>query len=218
MKSLLFTGFVAGSLLFMNGCSTDDVVNAIADAAKTNVVYVVNGTGGTITVSAEGEDDKSVASKNLRAEVFILEGHNNYDVSYDGAHQTNFEHGSVYLYAATTCNNSGFIRDQIDVNRVHVVNLTGADFTDNIVIKDLDGVVYTITDDTLQCSVISSDQANGINVGNGMSVKIGSGSETIISGIPPKLEDAAKSVKIDVIIYSSTEVTVVPMANFDDLL
>jgi hypothetical protein len=219
MKTFIMTSLVAGSLLFWSGCSTDDIKDAIAEAANTAMVYVVNGTAGDITVSVQTENDKVVASHNLEAEAFALDGRSSYSVSYDGAHGTNFsDSAKAYLYAATNCNADGFVRDQADGNRVHVVNLTASTFTKDILVVDANGVTYTISDNSPKCSARSTSQLNNIKVGNGMKVKIGDGNWINIPNIDPDLADLANSIKVDIVVYSTADGTIVPMANWDDLL
>lgn len=215
MKTKFAMGVIAAGGLLLGGCAVED---AISDAFETNVIYVVNGTAGAIAVSVTSQGEKTVESKNLEAEAFILSGEPNYTVRYDGDHAKSFPHGSVYLYAATTCNNEGFLDDEVDGNRVHVVNLTGESFSDDITITDADGVVHTITDNAPACSVAVTAQADDVKIGNGMTVKIGDGDAEIISGIPDALVDKANSIKVDIVVYSTTEGTIVPMAGYDDLL
>lgn len=214
MKTKIVTG-LAAALLVTAGCSLEDIIE---DELKANVIYVVNGTAGTIDVSVTGETDRSIASKSLSAQSYVLKDHSDYTVSYDGDHAKSFHYGSVYLYAATTCNTEGYLSDQVNDDRIHVVNMTAETFTENITITDVDGTTYIITDDSAACSVETTNQADGVKIGNGMKFKIGNGDEITVSGIPDALVDKANSIKMDIVIYSTTEGTVVPMAGYDDLL
>ncbi len=51
-----------------------------------------------------------------------------------------------------------------------------------------------------------------------MRVKIGNGNWETITGIPSEVVDLANSVKVDVIIYSTSTGTIVPMAGYEDLI
>ncbi|MEA1920342.1 MAG: hypothetical protein U9N52_10905 [Campylobacterota bacterium] len=216
MKALLLAGLLTlGGTFFMNGCSVED---AIEDALQANVIYVVNGTGGTINVAVTGEDDKYITSQNMRAEPYALTGSSTYTVSYDGDHAKNFSYGSTYLYAASDCNAQGYVSDEIDGNRVHVVNLTGETFTGTIQVIDANGHLHTTSDDAPACSATTSNQLNDIVVGNGMQVKIGNGNWETITGIPNDVVELANTVRMDVIVYSTSTGTIVPMAGYDDLL
>jgi len=212
MKKRTMMGLAAATLLLFGGCSLQDLVE---DLVKTNAIYVVNGTGGAITVSVSGEGSKNIASHNLVAEPYYIADEEHTTVSYDGGHSKTFSAGGPYLYAATTCNGEGFLTDKTDGNRVHVVNLTAQTFTDNIQIIDADGASFTITDNAAACAVTNSDQANEIKVGNGMKVKIGNGDWETINDIPTEVENVANKVKVDVVVYTTTEGTVVPMAGYD---
>jgi hypothetical protein len=220
MKSLLLAALLALSgSFFMNGCSVEDTVKDIVEnEIKPNVIYVVNGTAGGITVSVTGEETRYLASKNLKAQAYTLTESSKYTVSYDnGAHAKAFSYGSTYLYAATTCNTKGYVDDKVDRNRVHVVNLTGETFTDNVQVIDAKGAAYTITDNAGACGVTTSNQLDKVVVGNGMRVKIGNGNWETITGIPSEVVGLANSVKVDVIIYSTSTGTIVPMAGYEDL-
>jgi len=219
MKSLFLVGLLALSgTFFMSGCSVEDSVKDIVENdAKPNIINVVNGTAGTITVAVTGKSSAYVTSQSLQAKTYNLTGSSKYTVSYNGSHSKSFSYGSTYLYAAATCNNNGYVSDQIDKNRVHVVNLTGSTFTDNIYVKDANGASYTITDNAAACGVTATNQFNNIVVGNGMQVKIGNGNWQMISGIPAELVSLANSIRVDVVVYSSSTGTLVPMARYDDL-
>lgn len=212
VKSLIAA---AAASILLTGCDATDAIESILNS---NVIYVVNGTGGAINISVTGQNDRTIESRNSRAADYLLTGKSHYDVSYDGGHTKNFRYGSVYLYAATTCKDEGFLSDEVDGNRVHIVNLTGETFTDAIRITDTKGIDFNLTDDVNACDVLSTNQANGINVGNGMKVTIGDGIEFEVSGIPSAVVTIANTVKFDVVLYSMTEGTIVPMAGYDDLI
>ncbi len=214
MKKHILFGAATAALLIVSGCSVEDTVKDLID---TNAIYVVNGTGGGITVSVTDKDDKYLESHNLQAASYYLVDQKNTTVSYDGTHSHTFSNGGPYLYAATSCNADGYVTDTTNGNRVHVVNLTAQTFTDDIQIIDADGASFTISDDASACAVTDSDQANAIKVGNGMQVKIGNGDWKTVTGIPSEVEAVANNVKIDVIVYTTTEGTVVPMAGYDVL-
>ncbi len=212
MKIKLMTSLVASALLLLGGCSVED---AVKDLLGTNAIYVVNGTGGGITVSVTGENDKYLAAHNKVAQAYYLIDQKSTTVSYNGDHAHKFSSGGPYLYAATTCNQDGYLTDSTNSNRVHVVNLTSETFSDNVYVIDADGVQYTITDNATACAVTKSSQADSIKIGNGMQVKIGNGDWETINNIPSEIEAIANKVKVDVIVYSTTEGTVVPMAGYD---
>ncbi len=220
MKSLFLAALLAlGGSFFMNGCSVEDTVKDIVnDELKPNVIYVVNGTAGGITVSVTGKNNRYVASENLKAEAYALSESSTYNVSYNGAHTKGFAYGGTYLYAATNCHANGYISDLVGSSRVHVVNLTGQTFTDTIRVIDANGVAYTITDNAGACSVISSNQFDNIVVGNGMQIKVGTGNWETITGIPSEVTALANSVKIDVVVYTTSTGTIVPMLGYEDLL
>lgn len=219
MKSLLLAGLLALSgTFFMSGCSVEDTVKDIVeDEVKPAIINVVNGTGGTISVAVTDVSNRSLAAQTLQAQAYNLTGSSNYTVSYNGSHSKSYSYGSTYLYAATNCNSNGYVSDSIDANRVHVVNLTGSTFTDSIYVIDANGASHTITDDAAACGVTTSNQLNNIVVGNGMQVKVGNGDWKTISGIPNDLVSLANSVRVDVIVYSTSTGTLVPMARYDDL-
>ena len=220
MKSLLLAALLALSgSFFMSGCSVEDEVNKIVeDGLKPNVIYVVNGTAGSVNVAVTGEESRYIASENLKAQVYALSGSSNYTVSYNGGHSKSFAYGGTYLYAATNCNASGYVSDIVGSSRVHVVNLTGATFTDTIQVQDANGQYYTITDDAGACQATATHQFDDVVVGNGMRVKIGSGNWETITGIPSQVTALANSVKLDVVVYSTSTGTIVPMAGYEDLL
>ena len=199
----------------MGGCSIDDVVE---DAVKPHNINIVNGTGGTINVTTDVGTNIYVSSHNLVAKSITTTGHDSITVKYDGAHAKKFGHSEgAYLYAATTCNSVGYISDSTSGERIHVVNLTAQTFTDSIYIVDADGKSFTITDNAAACAVSGTKQANDVKVGNGMKVKIGNGNWETIHGIPSEVEDIANKVKVDVIVYTTSSGTVVPMARYSDL-
>jgi len=202
------------TVLMFTGCSVEDSINEIFN---TNVIYAVNGTGGSISLSVTGQNTQSIISQNQEAAAYILSGRSEYDISYDGGHKVNVKSGSVYLYTATTCNNDGYILDSIDSNRVHIVNLSGETITEDIVITGIDGIEQTITQSVDTCKATSTSQANNIKVGNGMKYRIGNATEQVVSGIPTNLEGLANSLKLDLVIYSTSNGTIVPMAGYDDL-
>ncbi len=220
MKSLFLVALLALSgSFFMNGCSVEDEVKIIVeDELKPNVIYVVNGTAGGITVSVAGENNRYIASENLKAEAYTLKDNSTYTVSYNGGHAKGFSYGSTYLYAATTCNGNGYVSDEVGSSRVHVVNLTGETFRDTIQVIDANGASYTITDNASACSVTATKQFDKVVVDNGMRVKIGNGNWETITGIPSEVVGLANSVKLDVVVYSTSTGTIVPMAGYEDLL
>lgn len=216
MKHVLLAGLIGmGGALWMGGCSIDDVVE---DAVKPHNINIVNGTGGTINVTTDVGTNIYVTAHNLMAKSITTTGHDSITVKYDGGHSKKFSHSEgAYLYAATTCNNAGYISDHTGGERIHVVNLTAQIFTDSIHIVDADGKSFTITDNAAACAVSGTKQANDVKIGNGMQVKIGNGSWETIRGIPSEVEDIANKVKVDVIVYTTSSGTVVPMARYSDL-
>ncbi len=220
MKSLLLGSLLAFTAsLFISGCSVEDTVKDIVkDSIKADVIYVVNGTYGSINVSVTSQQNRTVYAHNMQAEAYALKDHSSYTVSYNSAHSKSFSYGSTYLYAATTCNNNGYVYDKVNSSRVHVVNLTGSTFTDNIYVIDANGASYTITDNAGACGVTTSNQLDNIVIGNGMRIKIGNGNWELITGIPTDIVAIANKVKIDIVVYTTSTGTIVPMAGYDDLI
>lgn len=215
MKKVLMSVVTASALVMLSGCN---VVDEIKSILKTNVVYVVNATAGDITIDVSKKTSSLVKSMNLEATFYPLTGEDSYDVSYNDAHNTNFSAGSVYLYAATTCNNKGYLRDKVDANRVHIVNLSGQAFNGEILVTDTAGNEFVISENISTCNVVSTSQANGMKIGNGMKLKLSTNPNSlIVKGISPKVEALAQSVKVDFIIYPNNTATLVPMAGYDDL-
>ncbi len=219
VMTLIISGAAIALMTVLGGCSVEDTVKDIVEnELKPNVIYVVNGTAGTINVAVTGKNTRNVASQNFEAVSYVLTKSSTYTVSYDGGHSKGFSWGSTYLYAATNCNTNGYISDEVDKNRVHVVNLTGETFTDTIQVIDANGDRYIITDDAPACRATTSNQLDNVVVGNGMQVKIGDGDWETLPDIPEDLVSLANSVKVDVIVYSTTTGTIVPMAGYEDLL
>ena len=216
MKHLILAGFIGiGGAFFMSGCSIEDVVE---DAVKPHNINIVNGTGGTINVTTDVGTNIYVAAHNLIAKSITTTGHDSITVRYDGGHDMKFGYNEgAYLYAATNCNAQGYLYDSTNGNRVHVVNLTARTFTDSIYIVDADGKSFTITDDAAACSVTNTNQGNKIKVGNGMKVKIGNGSWETINGVSSDIVNIANKVKVDIVVYTTSSGTVVPMARYSDL-
>lgn len=218
--SHIITGIAAAVLIGMvGGCSVEDEVKkAVEDELKPNVIYAVNGTGGAITLSVTGSSDRTIYAQSLTPVTYTLTDNSSYKVSYPGAQEASFAYGSVYLYAATNCDANGYVSDKVDGNRVHVVNLTAQTFSGSVQVRDAQGTLHVISDSAAACGVTSTNQLDAIVVGNGMQIKVGSGSWQNVPDIPAELISKANSVKLDVVVYSTSSGTVVPMAGYEDLL
>jgi len=123
LRSIALAGLLGGALLMMSGCSKDDVIDAVNDALKANVIHVANANSGT-AFYVDGED-KQVSEDSSR--MFIVKGKNSYTVS-DGVNniEKNFPKDSAHLYAL--CENDTVLTDTAtDGGReIEILNLSGA--------------------------------------------------------------------------------------------
>ena len=218
LRSIALAGLLGAGLLMTSGCTEDDVIDAIKDALHVNVVYAVNGIAGTtVTFSATDQTDVPVVYKSFTA--FPLAGQSSYTVSYNGGSAATINSDGIHLYVATSCNANGYLQSSEDANRVQVVNLTTAPLVgSNIVVQTSQGTVSGSTS-VNPCTVGSISDFNNIVIENDMNISLDGGTTyTSITGIDANYLAIANNVKFDIVVFEDNNISLVPMAGYDDLL
>ncbi len=230
LRTIALAGLLGAGLLMTAGCNETDVVKAAGDAAKFNVVNVVNGYNDTII--AHADDDKETL-KVGKQHAFALKGKSEnavyYEVGNNQSKETKFKYGSSYLYVASDkCNlDDGFgsIKDETTgKGEVRVINATNDQYTvnaTNSVIVIVDGkehklsipVGTSINGCDMEASATKIAEL-GIKKGSMVSVKIGDANATA----PYKVKnDIPTTVDVDVVYLGGTMAVAVPLPGFDDL-
>lgn len=146
LRSIALAGLLGGALLMTSGCSSDDVLDAVNDVLKVNVIHVANANDG-VNFTVDGTDE--VVSKDS-SKMFIVEGKDSYTVS-NGVNNSpeDFAKDSAHLYAL--CNNGSVLTDTATggVREIEVLNLSAAPINagvdQNITVKVYNGVVELAT-------------------------------------------------------------------------
>ena len=234
LRSIALAGLLGTGLIMTSGCGTDDVVDAINDLVKPNVVYVVNGFSSGITAHANGES--SMISSN-GMEPFALTGSGNTDVYYEvganSSEHTSLAYGNAHLYVATpVCspvNGLGKITDvSTGTGIVELVNATGsaltADSTNTVTVHvknnstTVDHVLALQSGTTVAaCSkATSTTTIAGLGIVQGSIVSVTIGSTT--SSTYTVTDNVPTTVDVDIVYLGSDNAVAVPLVKWDDLI
>ena len=126
LRSIALAGLLGAGLMMSAGCTEDDVVDAINDALKTNVIYVANATAGDVTYTIEGElnSNSQIVGAN-ESKMFFTQGQDTYTVANSVNNEPrDFAKDSAHLYAQ--CNSEAIITDTATggARQIEVVNLS----------------------------------------------------------------------------------------------
>jgi hypothetical protein len=212
------------------GCGSGGTDAVIADIVQENVIFTVNGAGKSVTFSLTGYTPELLNDRNVSAH--LLAGYDSYEVSYDPADGKNnavlFEGGSVYLYAAATCEaETGELNHEVNTNKVNIVNLSATDYlpssSTSIVVTQADmTTTHSVTETVGKCAVTGTSSLNGVVVENGMTITVTLNGVTdinyTVSGVDAALIALGDTLKADVVIFDDNSIMLVPMAGYDDLL
>ena len=234
LRSIALAGLLGTGLIMTSGCGTDDVVDAINNLVKPNVVYVVNAYTSDITAHADG-DFSVLTSKQMKP--FALAGNGDTDVYYEvglnSSEHSSLAYGNAHLYVATpACNTVNALGKITDVSTgtgiVELVNATSSALTANATNK----VIVHVTNNgvtkhyelSLQVgqTVAACGKATstvkisdlGIVQGSIVMVTINNTGST-----PYTVEDnVPATVDIDIVYLGGEDAVVVPLVKWDDLI
>ena len=121
LRSIALAGLLGSGLLMTSGCGTDDIIDAINDALKVNVIHVANANSG-VNFTVDGVDEVVSQDSN---KMFVVEGKDTYTVS-NGVNNSpaDFAKDSAHLYAL--CENGSVLTDTATggVREIEVLNLS----------------------------------------------------------------------------------------------
>ncbi len=126
LRSIALAGLLGSALLMTSGCSKDDVIDAINNALKTNVIYIANANvvdGFTVEGSLDSVEAKTVAKNSSK--IFVVEGQDSYTVNNDAKHAPKeFVKDSAHLYAL--CANDSVLTDTAttEARQIEILNLS----------------------------------------------------------------------------------------------
>ena len=233
MRLQLISSLVSISLvtLITLGCSNDGGTSVVPGAStQTNVIYTVNGRGQDVVFSVTGDLDDRVTDKNVS--LHLLNGYDRYEVSYAPNNNDSttavFLGGGVYLYAATHCTSpQGELHHTIGAHKFSIVNLGSNSYlpsaATSLVVTQSDGVTaYEVTENINACSISETGSLDNVTIENGMNITLTrNGSVDInytFSNIDPELLLLGDKLKLDIIIYDTSTLSIVPIADYDNLL
>ena len=131
MKSLVVTSLLAGSLLFMSGCGTDDVKDALG--IKENVVWMLNGYATDTITGTVQSDSETLIPGGLQPFINAEESLNvSYTLPTSGTlGAVSLATDKVHAYVATDCSGSeSYLTHAVDTsNLIQVTNLTSTAIT-----------------------------------------------------------------------------------------
>jgi len=234
LRSIALAGLLGGGLLMTSGCGSDDVVDAINDLVKPNVVYVVNGFSSDITAHAD-TDASTLQPNDMKP--FALTGDGNTDVYYEvganSSEHSSLPYGNAHLYVATpTCNAVNGLGKITDVSTgtgiVELVNATDSELTANatntVTVHVTNNGVTKHYDLSLQvgekvaaCSKATSTvkiEDLGIVQGSIVMVTINN-----TASDPYTVEDnVPTTVDVDIVYLGGENAVAVPLVKWDDLI
>ena len=223
LRSIALAGLLGTGLLMTSGCGTSDLTGFVGDLLQQNVVYTVNGYGSDVNFTV-GSDSQIVADKSYATN--LLTGSSSYAVSYtpnNGITPVSFADGSTYIYTATTCTSAGHLEHEVNTNKVNVINLSSSIISadsNTIVITQADGTEHNVTEAIGGCAVTSVASLNTVVFENDMNISLDGGNTVAytVTGVDPDMIALGNSLKVDIVIFSDKNMTVVPMAGYDDLV
>jgi len=217
LRSIALAGLLGVGLLTTTGCfDEDDVIEAL----KLNVIYTTNGTASPVLFKVNS-DEETVDAKEFFG--FTMGGSNSYSVSYNGSSETSLTHGGIYNYVATTCHADGYLSHQANATKAHVVNLTGGPLNANAIVVRPKGTTgssdVTSSEIAGNCAITGISAFNNVVIENDMNVSTDGGSTwTTITGIDADYIAIANNLKFDIVVFGTNDITLVPMAGYDELL
>lgn len=123
LRSIALAGLLGAGLVMTSGCGTDDVVDAVNDLLKINVIHLANGTSAPVDFAVTSIPDETVGS--MASTMVVVEGNDNYTVTAQGASSESFAKDSAHLYAL--CSSGSVITDSATGGdrQIEVINLSG---------------------------------------------------------------------------------------------
>ncbi|MEA3523249.1 MAG: hypothetical protein U9R50_09740 [Campylobacterota bacterium] len=210
MKSLLLATLLALSgSFFMNGCTAEDVADALGVEAST--IYFLNGNSVGVTANVEG-DTKYLSTGSWNAFPYI-EKDSSVSVSYSISGQTQgskgLSNGNTHIYVSTDCNAQGYLTHRSDSSkRIQVINLRGTDIDNGDYSATLNGAaVVSAFNNAPNCKIspISISSTKGTVV-----VTKHSTGETWSETID-------KDYSFDVVILPGDKVVIVPLVGLAEV-
>ena len=223
LRSIALVGLLGAGLLMTSGCGEDDVIDAVNDALKANVIHVANANSSvdfTVDGVAEVVDQNS-------SQMFVVEGKDSYDVSYGvNTSQVSFPKDSAHLYAL--CASGLVIIDSAtgSPRQIDIINLSGTDITNGgsvtVILKrsGLTDVTATVTQsDACSKQALTFSDSFALSEITGVEVN---GLAYVIPPYDQDVEDVLtdlNSVDFDIVVFDplAGKGTIVPLATAVEL-
>ena len=221
LSSLMASILLGGSIILFSGCSADPdaaaekIVEDILSEASVYSILLVNGTDAEVefqSVSQEVEKQK-VSSKKDNS--FAFNGAT--DISYPSGDTVHYNKGKSGIYVATTCNGLTALHDTEDINALHIVNLTGADFSEgSVLIKEtntsaeVSGSVYQ------DCKINSTPYFNSITFSLDTLISVDAGLHyKTVRQMDPTFVNFGEKMKYYLVAYDDENLSFLPVVKAD---